>query len=97
MDGLKLIADHTRQEILRLVWNGPMTAGEIAAEFDVTFGAVSQHLRLLREAGFVTVTRDGTRRIYRTNRDGLGPLRPLVEAMWSDRLDALATAAEEHG
>ena len=78
-----------------MVWADPMPAGEIASRFDMTFGAVSQHLGLLRRAGFVTVTRDGNRRIYSTDRDGLGALAPLVEAMWSDRLDALATAVEE--
>ena len=91
-----LIADPTRREILRLVWAEPMAAGTIAGHFEMTFGAVSQHLSLLREAGFVRVTRDGNRRIYTAFPDGLGPLRPLIEAMWSDRLEELADAVERH-
>jgi len=95
MDPLKLVADPTRRQILQLVWTDGLAAGAIAGRFDMSFGAVSQHLRLLRDAGFVTVTRDGNRRIYRANPDGLGPLRPLIESMWADRLEKLARAAED--
>ena len=58
------------------------------------FGAVSQHLTILREAGFVTVRKDGNRRYYLADRDGLGELRPVLEAMWSATLDRLAEAVE---
>lgn len=95
MDALQLIAEPRRRHILELVLEKPLPAGEIASQFDVTFGAVSQHLTRLRKAGLVTVTRDGNRRIYQANPDGLGPLLPLLEAMWSKRLDALASAAED--
>lgn len=94
MDTLQLIAEPKRRQILEMIWSNPKSAGEIARGFDVTFGAISQHLRLLREAGLVTVTRDGNRRIYQIDPEGLGPVRPLLEAMWTDRLDALARAAE---
>ena len=71
-----------------------MTAGEIADHFDVTFGAISQHLGALREAGFVKVRKDGNRRWYAVERDRLEPFRALLEAMWSDTLDRLAEAVE---
>ena len=66
-----------------------MAAGEIAAESEVTFGAVSQHLSVLRGAGFVKVRRDGNRRLYLADKDQLGPLREVLEVMWSEALDDL--------
>ena len=94
MEALTVVAEPNRQRILRMVWAKEMSAGEIADQFDVTFGAVSQHLTVLRDAGFVTVRRDGNRRLYRTDKDGLGPLRQLLEEMWASTLDALAEAVE---
>jgi len=60
----------------------------------VTFGAVSQHLGVLRDAGFVQTRRDGNRRLYRADRQRLGPLAQALEAMWTDTLDRLAHAVE---
>ena len=94
MDAVKIIAEPRRQEILRLCWQGERTAGELAGAFDITFGAVSQHLRVLRDADLVTVRRDGTRRYYRANRAALGPLAAYLETMWSRQIDRLATLAE---
>ena len=94
MDPIRLITEPRRRRILQLVWSEEMTAGEIADHFDVTFGAISQHLAALREAGFVTVRRDGNRRWYAVDRDRLEPFRSLLEAMWSDTLDRLAAAVE---
>ena len=94
MDGLQVIGDPTRREILRLVWNGERSAGEIADRFPVTFGAVSQHLGVLRSAGFVSVRPEGNRRYYRADRQALGPLAQVLEAMWSVSLDRLAAAVE---
>lgn len=94
MDGLQVIAEPQRRRILALVWEDELAAGEIANEFDITFGGVSQHLTVLREAGFVEMRSDGNRRLYRTNKDALGPLRPVLETMWSDTLDELADAIE---
>lgn len=94
MDPLKIIAEPRRRKILAMVWNEEMAAGDIAASFDVTFGAVSQHLAVLRDAGFVSVRRDGNRRLYRTDRKALGPLGELITTMWSDTLDQLAAAVE---
>lgn len=90
MDSLQVIAEPRRRQILALVWDHEMAAGEIAARSDVTFGAVSQHLAVLRGAGFVTVRRDGNRRLYQADRDRLGPLREVLEVMWSDALNDLA-------
>jgi DNA-binding transcriptional ArsR family regulator len=94
-DALTLVAEPRRREILRLVWDRERSAGEIAAHLPVTFGAVSQHLGLLREAGLVRVRRDGRRRLYSADHDVLGELAPALEAMWAASLDRLAEAAEE--
>ncbi len=95
MDGLQVIAEPHRRRILDLVWDEELAAGDIANEFDITFGAVSQHLAVLRTAGFVDVRADGNRRLYRANKAGLGPLRAVLEQMWSCALDDLASAIEE--
>lgn len=95
MDGLQVIAEPRRRKILSLVWDEELAAGEIAASFEVTFGAVSQHLAVLRESGFVDVRKEGNRRLYRANKAALGPLRPILEAMWAQTLDDLADAIEE--
>lgn len=99
MDALAVLGEPRRRAILRLVWDGERSAGEIAAEFDVTFGAVSQHLGVLRRAGLVSVRKDGTRRFYRADREALGPLAGWLEQMWAGELDRLAALAEEaeHG
>jgi len=94
MDALQIIVEPRRRQILELVWNDELAAGEIAARFDVSFGAISQHLAVLRGAGFVHVRKDGNRRLYRANRTGLAAFRPLLEAMWSGTLDQLAAAIE---
>lgn len=94
MDGLQVISEPRRREILRLVWDDELSSGDIAARFDLTFGAVSQHLGVLRDAGFVRVRSDGNRRLYRADRAALGPLATALEAMWSDALDRLAAAVE---
>jgi DNA-binding transcriptional ArsR family regulator len=86
MDALQVVAEPRRREILRLVWAEEASASEIAARFDVTFPAVSQHLGVLRRAGFVSVRREGTRRFYRA---------VVLQGMWASTLDELATLAEE--
>lgn len=95
MDGLQVVAEPRRREILGLIWGRERSAGEIAAHFDVTFGAVSQHLGVLREHGFVSVRSDGNRRMYRADHEGLGELKAVLESMWADRLDDLARAIED--
>jgi uncharacterized protein YndB with AHSA1/START domain/DNA-binding transcriptional ArsR family regulator len=93
-DAVKAIAAPRRREILTLIRDGELSAGEIAARFDVTRPAVSQHLSVLRDAGLVTERRDGTRRLYRARPQGLGPLRDFLEEFWDNRLGALAREAE---
>lgn len=94
MDSLQIVAEPRRREILRLVWDRERTSGDIATHFDLTFGAVSQHLGVLRDAGFVQVRREGKRRYYRADFDRLGTLKDLLESMWSQQIDRLATLAE---
>lgn len=94
MDAMQVVSEPRRREILRLVWDRELSAGEIAGRFDVTFGAVSQHLGVLRDAGFVTLRRDGNRRLYRADQARLGPLAKALEAMWTETLDRLADAVE---
>jgi DNA-binding transcriptional ArsR family regulator len=92
---LRAIAEPRRREILRLVRDDELTAGAIAAHFDVTRPAISQHLTVLRDAGLVVERRDGTRRWYRARPDGTRELRAWLEAFWDDGLTRLATAAEQ--
>jgi DNA-binding transcriptional ArsR family regulator len=91
---LKAIAEPRRREILRLVAKDERSAGDIAARFDVTRSAISQHLKVLREAGLVTERRDGTRRLYRARPEGLEGLRVFLEEFWTDRLGDLKHVAE---
>jgi DNA-binding transcriptional ArsR family regulator len=91
---LKAIANPHRREILRLVGIGELSAGEIAERFDVSRPAVSQHLSVLKEAGLVDERRDGTRRLYRANPNGLVELRDYLDQFWGERLDALKREAE---
>lgn len=91
---LKAIAGPRRRQILTLVCDGELSAGEIAAHFDVTRPAVSQHLNVLKEAGLVSERRNGTRRLYRARPEGLAELKQFLEAFWGDRLDALKREAE---
>ena len=94
MDAVKVIAEPRRREILRLCWRTERTAGDLAAAFEITFGAVSQHLKVLRDADLVTVRHSGTRRYYQANRAGMGPLAGYLEAMWAAEVDRLAALAE---
>lgn len=95
MDPLQAIAEPRRREILRLIWSRELSAGEIAARFDVTRPAISQHLRVLREAGLVSERRNGTRRLYRAIPETLGELRAYLEAYWDETLRSLKRAAEQ--
>jgi DNA-binding transcriptional ArsR family regulator len=95
VDSLQVVAEPRRRAILHLVWDRELAAGEIAARFDVSFAATSQHLAVLRKAGFVSVRRDGRSRLYRADRKALGPLRATLEKMWATSLDRLVTLIEE--
>jgi DNA-binding transcriptional ArsR family regulator len=91
---LKAIAAPHRRQILTLVRDGELSAGEIAAHFDVTRPAVSQHLNVLKEAGLVNERRNGTRRLYRARPEGLAPIKSFLEGFWDDRLEVLKREAE---
>jgi len=91
---LKAIAGPRRRQILALVRDGELAAGEIAAHFDVTRPAVSQHLNVLKEAGLVSERRNGTKRLYRARPEGLAELKEFLEEFWDERLVALKREAE---
>ena len=92
---LDAVAEPRRREILRMVRDVELSAGAIAARFeDVSRPAISQHLRVLREAGLLAERRDGTRRLYRARAAGFGELRDYLEGFWDGRLEALRHEAE---
>lgn len=92
---LTIMGEPRRQRILKLVWDRERSAGEIANDLsDISFGAVSQHLRVLVNGNLVTVRRDGRSRIYRANRGNIGPLEAYLTAFWDRKLDRLKTQAE---
>ena len=78
---IRAIAEPRRREILRLVWTSELAAGEIASHFDVTRPAISQHLRVLKEAGLVSERRNGTRRLYRARPESIAQLRAYLETL----------------
>ena len=92
---LKAIAAPRRRQILTLVRDEELSAGEIASHFDVTRPAVSQHLNVLKEAGLVNERRNGTRRLYRARPEALADLRQFLEEFWEPRLEALKREAEK--
>jgi DNA-binding transcriptional ArsR family regulator len=94
MDTLQVVAEPRRRQILGLVWDREMAASEIADQFEVTFGAVSQHLAVLRDAGLVTVRKDGNRRMYQADQDALAPYSEILGAMWRNTLQHLAETIE---
>jgi DNA-binding transcriptional ArsR family regulator len=91
---LRALAEPNRRAILTLVRDREMTAGTIAARFDITRPAISQHLAVLRAAGLVDERRDGVRRWYRARPAGVRDLRAWLEAFWDDGLDRLRAEAE---
>jgi DNA-binding transcriptional ArsR family regulator len=91
---LNALADPTRRTIFERVGAAPGAVGEIAAGLPVSRPAVSQHLKVLKEAGLVTDTPDGTRRVYRLDPRGLGALRDWLDRFWSDQLTAFKDFAD---
>ena len=89
-----MIAAPRRMRILELVWDRELPAGDIAAAFDVSWSAISQHLTVLKAAGFVVERRVGTSRLYRTDKDALGSLRSVVEDHWRRSLGRVKELAE---
>ncbi len=91
---LQAIAEPRRREIMMLIRTNELASGDIAAHFDVTRPAISQHLQVLTTAGLVSVRKDGTRRIYQARPEGLADLRAFLESFWDNRLLRLKQAAE---
>jgi len=92
---LNALADPTRRTIFERVGAAPGAVGEIAAGLPVSRPAVSQHLKVLKEAGLVTDTPDGTRRVYRLDPRGLGALRDWLDLFWGDQLNAFKDFADQ--
>jgi len=92
---LKALAEPRRREILRLVWSDERPATDIASHFEsVTRSAISQHLGVLRQANLVIERRDGTRRLYRANREEMARLRDFLDDYWTSGLERLRQVAE---
>ncbi len=96
-EAFEALADRTRRRVLELVAAGPRSVGEIAAELPVSRPAVSQHLKVLLDAGLVTVTTAGTRRVYALDSAGLAPLRAYLEQFWSASLADFKAVVERDG
>ena len=88
------LGDPTRRKIFERLRSQTLSVGEIAAELPISRTAVSQHLRVLKEAGLVTERRNGTRRLYRLDPDAVGELRDYFDDFWTDALAAFKAEAE---
>jgi DNA-binding transcriptional ArsR family regulator len=89
------LGDPTRRAIFELLADGPRPVGEIARQLPVTRPAVSQHLKVLKEAGLVIDHPSGTKRLYQLNPDGVGALRAYFDGFWNRSLAAFKRAAEQ--
>lgn len=88
LDGWAALGDPTRRTIFARLAASPTAVGELAATMPVTRPAVSQHLKILKDAGLVLDERAGSRRIYRVNQTGLSKLRDELDSFWNDTLTA---------
>jgi len=95
MDAFAALGEPRRREILRLVSAAELSVGDIARRFEVTRPAISQHLRVLKEAGLVSERRSGTKRLYRARPETIAELRAYLEGFWDDSLRSLKAAAEQ--
>jgi DNA-binding transcriptional ArsR family regulator len=94
-EALDAVAEPRRREILRLIRERELPAGAIAARFaDVSRPAISQHLRVLRDAGLVVERRDGTRRFYRARPEGFASVQSFLDEFWDTRLERLRVEVE---
>jgi DNA-binding transcriptional ArsR family regulator len=96
-DGFAALADPTRRAVFERLREGPRPVGDIASGLPVSRPAVSQHLRVLKDAGLVSERRDGTRRLYRIDPDGLAAIRDYFDDFWNEALAAFKAAAESEG
>jgi DNA-binding transcriptional ArsR family regulator len=93
VDGWGALADDTRRAIVSRLAEGPLAVGRLAAELPVSRSAVSQHLKILKDAGLVSDRAAGTRRIYRLNPVAVAALRDQLDAFWRRALDSYADVA----
>ena len=91
---LRALAEPQRRRILELVRDGELPAGEIAGHFDITHQAVSQHLRVLKEAGLLGERREGTRRLYAIRPEAIESVRAFIDDLWSSSLVRLKATVE---
>lgn len=91
---LRAVANRSRARILRLVWDRELSSSEIAVQFEVSWPAISQNLKVLRDAGLLRERREGTRRLYRADRKAARKLEALLREMWAADLARLREAAE---
>ncbi len=96
IDGFAALGDPTRRAIFEMVAAQPASVGDLAERLPVSRPAVSQHLRVLKEAQLVTETPDGTRRIYRLDPRGIGAMRDWLDSHWETALDAFKEFADKH-
>jgi DNA-binding transcriptional ArsR family regulator len=96
-DAIQALGDPTRRTVFERLREGPRSVGDLARGLPVSRPAVSQHLRVLKEAGLVRERREGTRNYYRVNGDGLADLREYFEGFWDEALTAFKAAAESEG
>ena len=89
------LGDPTRRAIFERLGAGPRAVGELASELPVSRPAVSQHLKVLKEAGLVVDTKHGTRRLYRLDPDGVGAVRAYFDTFWNQALAAFKTTLEQ--
>lgn len=94
---LGALADPTRRRVFERLLPGPLAVHQIADGMPVTRPAVSQHLRVLVDAGLVTVRSQGTRHVYAVSPDGMGALRSWMDEFWSQALEGFRTAAQRAG
>jgi DNA-binding transcriptional ArsR family regulator len=96
-EAMDALGDPTRRAVLELLREGPRAVVDIAASLPVSRPAVSQHLRVLKGAGLVSDRKEGTRRLYRIDPQGLDALRAYLQDFWTDALAAFKEAAEQEG
>jgi DNA-binding transcriptional ArsR family regulator len=92
---MSALGDPTRRAIFELLAGGPRAVGEIANDLPVSRPAVSQHLKVLKDAGLVTDRADGDRRLYQLDPSGIGALRAYLDQFWNQALAAFKDAAEQ--
>ncbi len=95
VDGWSALGDPTRRAIFERLAEGPQAVGELASEFPVSRPAVSQHLKVLKDAGLVLDRRAGNRRIYQADPDGVATLRDQLDRFWNQALAAFKEAVEQ--